>query len=94
MTNPLDFVSPERAETLARRQPVVFAELLGESAGARRLEVRVMRPVAGGVYEVERNDTGPVAGETVYAIVAQIAAEHRCRYATIYSSEDRSAPLA
>lgn len=94
MTSPLDFVSPARAETLVRRQPVVFAEILAESAGARTLEVRVMRPMAGGVYEVERDDTGPVAAETVYAIVAQIAAAHRCRYATIYSSVDRSAPPA
>jgi hypothetical protein len=88
----LDFVDRERAKDLVRTEPVVFAEIMGEGMGEQSLEVHVMRPGAGGLYEVERDDTGPIPGETVQALVARIAAAHRCRYATIYPAEDRWPP--
>lgn len=88
MVEILDFVDRERAKELVRKEPVVFAEIMGEGMGEQSLEVHVMRPGADGIYEVERDDTGPIPGETVQALVARIAAAHRCRYATIYPAED------
>jgi hypothetical protein len=88
----VDFISPERAKDLVRTEPVVFAEVMDKSKSARSLEVHVMRPTAGGVYEVERDDTGPVASESVEQLVARIAAARSCRYATIYPAEDRWPP--
>jgi len=92
MVKVLDFVDHERAKELVRTEPVVFAEIMGEGMGKQSLEVHVMRPGADGLYEVERDDTGPVPGETVQALVARIAAAHCCRYATIYPAEDRWPP--
>lgn len=92
MVEVLDFVNHERAKELVRKEPVVFAEIMGEGMGEQSLEVHVMRPGADGLYEVERDDTGPVPGETVQALVARIAAAHRCRYATIYPAEDHWPP--
>lgn len=92
MPNLPNFVDPERARRLVRTQPVVFAEIMGEASGTQTLEVHVMRPAAGGIHEVERDDTGPVTGEKAQIIVAQIAAAHNCRYATIYPAETRWPP--
>jgi hypothetical protein len=88
----VDFVNRERAKELVRREPVVFAEIMGEVMGAPSLEVHVMRPTATGLHEVERDDTGPVAGETVDELVARIAAARGVRYATIYPAEDSWPP--
>jgi len=88
----LDFVDRERAKDLVLKEPVVFAEIMGEGMGEQSLEVHVMCPDVDGPYEAQRDDTGPVPGETVQALVARIAAAHRCRYATIYPAEDRWPP--
>jgi hypothetical protein len=88
----VDFIDRERAKEHVRTEPVVFAEVMSEGMGEQSLEVHVMRPTVDGLYEVERDDTGPVAGETVQALVARIAAAQRCRYATIYPAEDRWPP--
>lgn len=90
--HPVSFVDVERAKVLMRSEPVVFAEVLSEANGQRNLEVHVMRRVGQALYEVERDDTGPMSGETVKAVVTQIAASHGCRYATIYRLEDRWPP--
>jgi hypothetical protein len=71
---------------------VVFAEIMGEGMDQKALEVHVMRPSRDGAYEEERDDTGPVAGESVQGLVARIAAAHGCRYATICRAEDRWPP--
>ena len=88
----IQFVDPESAKRLARHETVVFAELLGPPLDERALEVHVMRPCGGGLYEVERDDTGLVSADRAYALVARIAAAHRCRYATIYPAEERWPP--
>lgn len=88
----VDFVPAERARTLVRVEPVVFAEIMGEGIDQKALEVHVMRPGRDGAYEEERDDTGPVAGENVQGLVARIAAAHGCRYATICLAEDRWPP--
>jgi len=88
----VDFISREQAKDLVRNEPVVFAEVMDKTAGMRSLEVHVMRPSAGGLYEVERDDTGPVASESVEQLVSRIAAARGCRYATIYPAEDRWPP--
>lgn len=88
----VEYVDRERAKHLVRAEPVVFAEVMGEGMGEQSLEVHVMRPTADGLYEVERDDTGPVPGEAVRTLVTRIAAAHRCRYATIYPAEDRWPP--
>ena len=88
----VEIIDPERAKDLVRTEPVVFAEIMGEGMGKQALEVHVMRPDGRGLYEEERDDTGPVPGESVTALVARIAAEHRCRYATVYPAEDRWPP--
>jgi hypothetical protein len=41
----VDFVNRERAKELVRREPVVFAEIMGEVMGAPSLEVRATTPV-------------------------------------------------
>jgi hypothetical protein len=53
-------VDPERAKELVRREPVVFAEIMSEGTGEQVLELHVMRPSGNGLYEEERDDTGPV----------------------------------
>ncbi len=88
----VDFVPPEEARALARVEPVVFAEIMAEGRDDKALEVHVLRPSGDGLYEQERADTGPVAGETVHALVARIAALHGCRYASIGPAEDRWPP--
>ena len=92
LTGMVEFISPERAKDLVRKELVVFAEVMGEAKAQLALEVHVMRPTGEGCYEVERDDTGPVPGETVHALVARIAAAHGSRYATIYPAEDRWPP--
>ncbi len=86
------FIDPERAKELVRTEPVVFAEVMAQATAGWTLEVHVMRPTRHGLYEVERDDTGPVAGESVQALVARIALAHGCRYATVYPAEDRWPP--
>jgi hypothetical protein len=81
----VEFITPERAKDLVRGEPVVFAEVM---SGEPSLEVHVMRPAGDCLYEMERDDTGPVPGESVDALVARIAEAHGCRYATIYPAED------
>lgn len=88
----VDFIPKDRAKDLVRSEPVVFAEVMDKTSGAHSLEVHVMRPTTGGVYEVERDDTGPLASETIEQLVARIAAARGCRYATIYPAEDRWPP--
>jgi hypothetical protein len=88
----VDFVTPRQAKLLVLHEPVVFAEVVAEGVVEKALEVHVMRPAPGGLYEEERDDTGPVPGETVQARVARIAAAHGCRYATICPAEDRWPP--
>lgn len=86
------FVDPESAKLLARRETVVFAEVMKGPLAERPLEVHVMRPTTDGLYEVERDDTGYVTPERARSLVARIAGEHGCRYATIYPAEDRWPP--
>ena len=86
------FVDPESAKSLARHETVVFAELMDGAEDERPLEVHVMRPTGYGLYEVERDDTGPLTRERARALIARIAAEHNCRYATIYPAENRWPP--
>jgi hypothetical protein len=86
------FVAPERAKDLVRGEPVVFAEIVGDGGDESSLEVHVLRRAGHYIYEIERDDTGPIPGETVQALVARIAAAHHCRYATIYPAEDRWPP--
>ncbi len=43
MVEILDFVDRERAKELVRKEPVVFAEIMGEGTGEQSLEVHVMR---------------------------------------------------
>jgi hypothetical protein len=88
----VEFVDPERAKELVRSEGVVFAEVVAQAMAEQTLEVHVMRPAGGGLYEVERDDTGPVPDESVHALVARIAAGNACRYATIYPAEDRWPP--
>lgn len=88
----VSFVEPERAKQLVRSEPVVFAEIVGKADGAFSLEVHVMRRAGRSLYEIERDDTGLVPGETVHALVARIAAAHGCRYATVFPAEDRWPP--
>jgi hypothetical protein len=88
----LCFVDPERAKDLVRSEPVVFAEIVGRAGSDPCLEVHVLRRVGRSLYEIERDDTGPVPGETVEALIARIAAVHGCRYATLYEAEDRWPP--
>jgi hypothetical protein len=52
------FTDPESAKLLARRETVVFAEVMKGAIDERPLEVHVMRPTADGPYEVERDDPG------------------------------------
>jgi hypothetical protein len=86
------FVDPDCAKVLVRSEPVVFAEVMAGAAPAQALEVHVMCPTSKGLYEVERDDTGPVSSETVHALVERIALAHRCRYATICPAEERWPP--
>ena len=86
------FIDPEQAKRLVRDEPVVFAEIVGRTNGESSLEVHVLRRSGQSLYEVERDDTGAVPGETVEALVARIAAAHRCRYATVYPAEDQWPP--
>ena len=86
------FVDPESAKDLVRGEPVVFAEIVGQGSDERSLEVHVLRRAGHYIYEVERDDTGPIPVETVHALVARIAAVHHCRYATICPAEDRWPP--
>jgi hypothetical protein len=86
------FVDPESAKSLALHETVVFAELMGGAEDEWPLEVHVMRPTGNGLYEVERDDTGPLTPERARALIARIAAEQNCRYATIYPAENRWPP--
>lgn len=86
------FVDPESAKSLARHETVVFAELMDGAEDERPLEVHVMRPTGVGLYEVERDDTGPLTRERARALIARIAGEHNCRYATLYPAENRWPP--
>lgn len=88
----VEFIGREQAKKRARKEPVIFVEIMGEANGQRSLEVHVMRPGAEGLYEVERDDTGLVPGETIEQLVNRIAADNGCRYATIYPAEDRWPP--
>lgn len=86
------FVDPDRAKALVRAEPVVFAEVMVRAVSEQTLEVHVMCPTGDDLYEVERDDIGPIPCESVQALVARIALAHACRYATIYPAEDRWPP--
>ena len=83
----IHFVDPESARSLALHETVVFAELMGAAEDEAPLEVHVMRPTGDGLYEVERANTGPLTRERARGVIARVAAEHNCRYATIYAAE-------
>ena len=40
----VDFISWQKAKELARAEPVIFVEIMGEAPGERSLEVHVMSP--------------------------------------------------
>lgn len=86
------FVGWQKAQELARAEPVIFVEILGEAPGARSLEVHVMSPSGVHLYELERDDTGLVPLEDIEEVVARIAASRNVRYATIRRAEDRWPP--
>lgn len=86
------FVELARAKELVRKETVVFAEVMDEARAPHSLEVHVMRPGREGLYEVERDDTGPVPGENVRGLVERVAMAHGSRYATIYPAEERWPP--
>lgn len=44
LTGMVEFISSERAQHLVRKEPVVFAEIMGEAKARPALEVHVMRP--------------------------------------------------
>ena len=88
----VNFVGWQKAQELARAEPVIFVEILGEAPGARSLEVHVMSPSGVHLYELERDDTGLVPLEDIEEVVARIAASRNVRYATIRRAEDRWPP--
>jgi len=55
--------------------------------GACVLEIHVMQPYGQRLHEVRRDDTEPVLISGIRGRVAQVAAEHGCRYATISRAE-------
>lgn len=88
----VNFIGWQRAQELARVEPVIFVEIMGEASGARSLEVHVMSPSGKHLHELERNDTGLVALEDIQDVVARIAASRNVRYAAIRRAEDRWPP--
>ena len=88
----VNFVGWQKAQELARAEPVIFVEILGEAPGARSLEVHVMSPSGKHLHELERDDTGLVPLEDIEDVVARIAASRNVRYATIRRAEDRWPP--
>lgn len=88
----VEFIGWQRAEELARTEPVIFVEIMGEAPGARSLEVHVMSPNGRHLHELERDDTGLVALEDIQEVVGRIAASRNVRYAAIGRAEDRWPP--
>lgn len=88
----VDFVGWQRAEELARSEPVVFVEIMGEAPGARSLEVHVMSPSGERLHELQRDDTGLVALEDIRDVITRIAASRNVRYAAIRRAEDSWPP--
>lgn len=88
----VDFVTWQKAKELVRREPVLFAEIMGETPETQTLEVHVMTPTGAGLHELERDDTGAVPGEKVHDLLARIAAARRVRYAAIRGAEDEWPP--
>jgi len=88
----VEFIGWQRAEELARIEPVIFVEIMGEAPGARSLEVHVMAPSGVHLHELERDDTGLVPMENIEAVVDRIAASRNVRYAAIRRAEDRWPP--
>jgi len=88
----VDFIGWQKAEELARTEPVVFVEIMGEAPGARSLEVHVMSPGGVHLHEFERDDTGLVPLEDIQEVVGRIAASRKVRYAAICRAEDRWPP--
>lgn len=88
----VNFVGWQKAQELARVEPVIFVEIMGEAPGARSLEVHVMSPSGKRLHELERDDTGLVSLDDIEAVVAGIAASHNVRYASIRRAEDRWPP--
>lgn len=88
----VDFVGWQRAEELARSEPVVFVEIMGEAPGARSLEVHVMSPSGERLHELQRDDTGLVALEDIRDVITRIAAARNVRYAAIRRAEDSWPP--
>lgn len=86
------FVTWQQAKQLVLREPVVFAEIVDRSDGEQSLEVHVMSPVGHNLHELERDDTGPVPGESVLELVSRIADERRVRYAAISGAEEQWPP--
>lgn len=84
----VEFIGRKKARDLAREEAVIFVEIMGEAKGARNLEVHVMRPTPEGLYEVERDDTGLIPGDSIEQLVERVATAHGCRYATIYPAEN------
>ena len=88
----VNFIGWQKAQELARAEPVIFVEIMGEAPGARSLEVHVMSPSGEHLHELERDDTGLVPLEDIEALVARIAASRNVRYAAIRHAEDRWPP--
>ena len=86
------FVGWQKAKELARTEPVIFVEIMGEAPGGRSLEVHVMSPSGVHLHELERDDTGLVSLEDIQGVVDRIAASRNVRYAAIGRAEDRWPP--
>ena len=88
----VDFIGWQRAEELARTEPVIFVEIMGEGPGTRSLEVHVMSPSGERLHELQRDDTGLVALEDIRDVITRIAASRNVRYAAIRRAEDSWPP--
>ena len=87
MAADVEFVPWQRAQQLAQAEPVVFAEIVGADDGSRNLEIHVMQPYGKRLHEAQRESTESIPVSEVRARVAQVAAEHGCRYAAISRAE-------
>lgn len=88
----VEFVSYEKAKEVSRREPVVFAEIVAEHDGTSSLEVHVAIPEAESLYEIERDDTGPIPDSRLRDYVEEIAMAHGVRFAAIYPVRDHWPP--
>lgn len=88
----VQYIGWKVAQARVREEPVIFAEVTSRGPEGQKLEVHVMVPTSAGVHEVERDDTGRLASEQAEEVIAQIAEEHKVRYATIRRVQDAWPP--